>query len=119
VPLKYDGLDGTEIALSESQERMAVVVSPADAAAFRAAAARENLECVLVADVTDTGRLVMEWRGQRVVDIARDFLDSNGVRQTAAARVAAHRGAVFLKGSRSFALERCLPAALRAALSFH
>ena len=89
VPLKYDGLDGTEIALSESQERMAVVVAPADAAAFRAAAARENLECVLVADVTDSGRLIMEWRGQKVVDIARAFLDSNGVRQTAAARVAA------------------------------
>ncbi len=89
VPLKYDGLDGTEIALSESQERMAVVLEPKDVPAFLAAAKRENLEGVQVADVTDTGRLVMEWRGQRVVDIARDFLDTNGVTQTATAKVQA------------------------------
>ena len=89
VPLKYDGLDGTEIALSESQERMAVVLSPADVPSFLEAAARENLEAVAVADVTDSGRLVMEWRGQRVVDIARAFLDTNGVTQSAAARVLA------------------------------
>ena len=89
VPLKYDGLDGTEIALSESQERMAVVLDPKDVDAFKAAATRENLECVHVADVTDTGHLIMEWRGQKVVNIARDFLDSNGVRQTATAYIAA------------------------------
>lgn len=89
VPLKYEGLDGTEIALSESQERMAVVLAPVDVPAFLAAAARENLESVAVADVTDTGRLVMEWRGQRVVDISRAFLDTNGVTQTATARVLA------------------------------
>ncbi len=89
VPLKYDGLDGTEIALSESQERMAVVLEPKDVPAFLAAARRENLEAVLVADVTDTGRLIMEWRGQRVVDIARDFLDTNGVTQTSTAQVQA------------------------------
>ncbi|NBR43385.1 MAG: phosphoribosylformylglycinamidine synthase, partial [Verrucomicrobia bacterium] len=89
VPLKYDGLDGSEIALSESQERMAVVLEPKDVAAFLAAARRENLEAVQVADVTDSGRLIMEWRGQRVVDIARDFLDTNGVTQTASAKVLA------------------------------
>jgi len=89
VPLKYDGLDGSEIALSESQERMAVVLEPKDVPAFLAAARRENLEAVQVADVTDSGRLIMEWRGQRVVDIARDFLDTNGVTQTASAKVLA------------------------------
>lgn len=89
VPLKYDGLDGTEIALSESQERMAVVLEPKDVPAFLAAARRENLEAVAVADVTDSGRLIMEWRGQRVVDIARDFLDTNGVTQSATAKVLA------------------------------
>lgn len=89
VPLKYDGLDGTEIALSESQERMAVVLEPKDVTTFLEAARRENLEGVAVADVTDTGRLVMEWRGQRIVDISRDFLDTNGVTQTATARVVA------------------------------
>lgn len=89
VPLKYDGLDGTEIALSESQERMAVVLSPQDVAAFLQAAQTENLEAVAVAEVTNTGRLIMEWRGQRVVDIARDFLDTNGVMQTATVKVTA------------------------------
>ena len=87
VPLKYDGLDGTEIALSESQERMAVVLDPKDVDAFLKASAAENLEAVLVAEVTNTGRLIMEWRGQRVVDIARDFLDTNGVMQTATVKV--------------------------------
>jgi phosphoribosylformylglycinamidine synthase len=89
VPLKYDGLDGTEIALSESQERMAVVLDPKDVELFIAAAHRENLEAVVVADVTDTGRLIMEWRGQRIVDITRNFLDTNGVSQSAMASVVA------------------------------
>jgi phosphoribosylformylglycinamidine synthase len=65
------------------------VLHPKDVAAFLAAARRENLEAVHVADVTDSGRLIMEWRGQRVVDIARDFLDTNGVTQSATALVAA------------------------------
>jgi phosphoribosylformylglycinamidine synthase len=88
VPLKYDGLDGTEIALSESQERMAVVLDPTDLDAFLDEAAAENLEAVRVAVVTAEPRLRMSWRGQRIVDIARAFLDTNGVRQQAAARVA-------------------------------
>ncbi len=95
VPLKYDGLDGTEIALSESQERMAVVLDPADAEAFRAAAGRENLEAAAVAEVTATGRLEMIWRGDSIVSISREFLDSNGVRQTTRARVAAPAGPDF------------------------
>ena len=81
VPKKYDGLDGTELAISESQERMAVVVAPEDAAAFIAAAAEENLEATEVAEVIAEPRLVMHWRGNAIVDLERKFLDTNGVRQ--------------------------------------
>lgn len=88
VPLKYAGLDGTEIALSESQERMAVVLRSEDAPAFVAAATRENLDAVTVARVTARPALVMRWRGQTLVDLKRDFLDTNGVRQSARVRVA-------------------------------
>ena len=78
VPRKYDGLDGTELAISESQERMAVVVAPEDVAAFLAAADRENLAATVVATVTESPRLVMHWNGADVVNISREFLDSNG-----------------------------------------
>jgi phosphoribosylformylglycinamidine synthase len=88
VPKKYDGLDGTELAISESQERMAVCVDPADIDYFIAEADKENLECVKVADVTDSGRLVMTWRGKTIVDLSRAFLDTNGVQQSAKVRVA-------------------------------
>lgn len=81
VPKKYAGLDGTELAISESQERMAVVVDPNDADAFLAYAAEENLEAVKVATVTKEPRLVLMWRGKKVVDIARAFLDTNGAHQ--------------------------------------
>ena len=81
VPKKYAGLDGTELAISESQERMAVVVDPKDADAFLAYAAEENLEAVKVATVTKEPRLVLMWRGQKVVDSARAFLDTNGAHQ--------------------------------------
>ncbi|MDR2430022.1 MAG: phosphoribosylformylglycinamidine synthase, partial [Puniceicoccales bacterium] len=87
VPLKYDGLNGTELAISESQERMAVVLAPADVEKFRAAAARENIETAVVAHVTGTGRLRMSWRGQEIVNLRRDFLDTNGAKQSARARV--------------------------------
>ncbi len=83
VPKKYAGLDGTEIAISESQERMAVVVDPNDADAFLGYAAEENLEAVPVAAVTDIPRLVMKWRGNTIVDISREFLDTNGAHQEA------------------------------------
>ena len=89
LPKKYEGLDGTELAISESQERMAVVVRAADADAFIAYAAEENLEATIVADVTDKGRLVMRWRGDAIVDISRDFLDTNGVMQAKQADIAA------------------------------
>ena len=78
VPKKYEGLDGTELAISESQERMAVVVAPEDAARFLELAAAENLEATEVAEVTEAPRLVMHWNGQNIVDISREFLNSNG-----------------------------------------
>lgn len=78
VPKKYEGLDGTEIAISESQERMAVVVAPEDAEKFMAEAKKENLEATLVADVVDEPRLKMNWNGKTIVDLSRKFLNSNG-----------------------------------------
>jgi len=87
VPKKYEGLDGTELAISESQERMAVVVSETDAEAFIEASAMENLEATPVAFVTDSGRLVMRWRGKVIVDISREFLNTNGVKQEADVKV--------------------------------
>ena len=78
VPRKYEGLDGTELAISESQERMAVVVAPADTEAFIALAHEENLEATVVATVKAEPYLTMEWKGHRIVHIARDFLNSNG-----------------------------------------
>ena len=79
VPKKYEGLDGTELAISESQERMAVVVEAKDADRFMELAAAENLESTVVAKVTDKGRLTMHWNGKNIVDISRAFLDTNGV----------------------------------------
>ena len=81
VPKKYEGLDGTELAISESQERMAVVVAPEHVDEFMKYAAEENLEATIVAVATDTKRLVMHWRGQNIVNITRAFLDTNGVTQ--------------------------------------
>ena len=78
VPKKYDGLDGTELAISESQERMAVVVAPEDADKFRALASKENLESTPVAVVKSEPRLRMNWNGRTIVDISREFLNSNG-----------------------------------------
>ena len=81
VPKKYAGLDGTEIAISESQERMAVVVDPKDVAQFMAYAKEENLEATEVAVVTEEPRLVLKWRGKEIVNISRAFLDTNGAHQ--------------------------------------
>ena len=78
VPRKYEGLDGTELAISESQERMAVVVAPGDAERFLELAGEENLQACRVAVVTEEPRLVMVWNGDRIVDLSREFLDSNG-----------------------------------------
>ena len=78
VPKKYDGLDGTELAISESQERMAVVLAPEDVEAFMRAAYDENLEATVVAEVTEEPRLRMTWKGNTIVDLSREFLNSNG-----------------------------------------
>lgn len=87
VTKKYDGLDGTELAISESQERMAVVVSPHDADKFMALARSENLEATIVARVTEIPRLVMTWRGKTIVDVSREFLNSNGAEKHIAVKV--------------------------------
>ena len=81
VPKKYAGLDGTEIAISESQERMAVVVDPKDVEAFLGYAREENLEATKVAVVTEEPRLVLVWRGKEIVNLSRAFLDTNGAHQ--------------------------------------
>ena len=87
VPKKYAGLDGTEIAISESQERMALVVDPKNVDAMLAYAAEENLEAVPVAVVTESPRLVLNWRGKTIVDLSRAFLDTNGAHQETAVTV--------------------------------
>ena len=86
---KYDGLDGTELAIAESQERMAVLVDPADTDYFIREADRENLECVLVARVADHGRLIIRWRDTPIVSLSRDFLDTNGVQLSSRIEVTA------------------------------
>ena len=87
VRKKYEGLDGTELAISESQERMAVVVAPEDAETFMAAAQRENLEAYQVAVVTESPRMVMKWQGQTIADLSREFLNTNGAVKHAAVSV--------------------------------
>ena len=95
VRKKYEGLDGTELAISESQERMAVVVAPEHAAAFIAAAEKENLEAYQVAVVTESPRMVMNWQGHTIVDLSRAFLDTNGaVKHTSVQVEEKNRGAL-------------------------
>ena len=89
VTKKYEGLDGTELAISESQERMAVVLVPEDVDRFIKEADRENLEAAAVAVVTENPRLTMKWRGDTIVDLSREFLNTNGVTQTASAYITA------------------------------
>jgi len=89
VPVKYPGLDGTELAISESQERMAVVLDTGNLAAFLTEAEKENLSAVKIADVTDSGRVVMTWQGKVILDMDSDFLNSGGVRQSTKVVVAA------------------------------
>ncbi len=95
VPCKYLGLDGTEIAISESQERMACVIHPENAEQFLEFAAKENLEATIVARVTEAPRMVQTYRGQRVVDLSREFLDSNGAAKHAEVFVPSFDGADF------------------------
>ncbi len=87
VPKKYAGLDGTELAISESQERMAVVVDPKDVEEFLGYAAEENLEAIPVAEVTEEPRLVLNWRGNKIVNLKRAFLDTNGAHQETGVKV--------------------------------
>ncbi len=87
VPKKYEGLDGTELAISESQERMAVVLAPEDVETFLAAARAENLEATVVAHVTEEPRLRMHWKGSTIVDLSREFLNSNGAEKHTCVRV--------------------------------
>lgn len=89
VPKKYEGLDGTELAISESQERMAVVIAAKDLKAFMDAADEENLEATVVAEVSKDPHLVMYWRGEKIVDLSRAFLDTNGISQKADVEVEA------------------------------
>ena len=113
VPKKYEGLDGTELAISESQERMAVVVEARDSETFLKLAAAENLEATVVAKVTDNRRMRMAWRGKTIIDLARPFLDTNGAAQYAKAVIAAPNADAFF--TRPEPSDR--PAAVRAALS--
>ena len=96
VPVKYDGLNGTELAISESQERMAVVVAAEDEARFLALAQEENLEATRVARITEEPRLTMDWRGERIVDIRRSFIDSNGAQKHARASMEEPKVAIKL-----------------------
>ena len=100
VPRKYEGLDGTELAISESQERMAVVIDPADTEAFLALADAENLRATVVAEVREEPRLVMRWNGRTIVDVSREFLNSNGAEKHTEVHVAApeHSRAMPLAG---------------------
>jgi phosphoribosylformylglycinamidine synthase len=92
IPKKYDGLNGTELAISESQERMAVVISPEDEAQFLKYAEEENLEATRVAVVNDSGRVKMTWRGKTILDLSRDFINTNGAGQAATASVKSPAG---------------------------
>ncbi|MDR3020485.1 MAG: phosphoribosylformylglycinamidine synthase, partial [Treponema sp.] len=87
VPVKYEGLDGTELAISESQERMSIVVSKENASLFIELANEENLEAVIIAEVTQEKRMVMNWRGKTIVNLSRDFLNSNGASKQAKAQI--------------------------------
>ncbi|MGA2142026.1 MAG: AIR synthase-related protein, partial [Brevinematales bacterium] len=92
VPRKYEGLDGTELAISESQERMAVLVDRKDIKAFIEAASMENLEATVVAEVSEEKRIKMTWRGKLIVDISRDFLNTNGAKRHADVKVISPTG---------------------------
>ena len=100
VPKKYEGLDGTELAISESQERMAVVVEPQDVDTFLALASKENLQACPVAKVTEEPRLVMHWNGNTIVNISREFLNSNGAeKHICAAPAQPHSFSKVISGS--------------------
>lgn len=107
VPKKYEGLDGTELAISESQERMAVALAPDDVDDFIAMARAENVEATPVAVVTEEPRVRMEWRGDTIVDISREFLNSNGAPKQASVRVDAPEDSSFAENALDRAFEAC------------
>ena len=113
VRKKYDGLDGTELAISESQERMAVVVAPEDTEALIAAAERENLEAYPVAVVTEAPRMVMHWKGQKIADLSREFLNTNGAVKHASVSVGQKDRSAF--GQESFKTLREMASSLKCA----
>ena len=99
VPVKYQGLNGTELAISESQERMSVVVSPNDVEAFLHYCNQENIEATVIATVTDDNRLIMTWQGKEIVNISRNFINTNGVRQKMKAVVSSPKAGVLKRGA--------------------
>ena len=101
VPKKYEGLDGTELAISESQERMAVVVSSKNEELFKKLAREENLEATTVARVTDDGRMRMTWRGNEILNLSREFLNTNGAKQTADVKIKGDAKNVFVMSGKS------------------
>lgn len=101
VPVKYEGLDGTEIALSESQERMAVVIDPKDFEEFKNYCNTENVEVTHVADITDTGRLIMKWQDKEILNISRAFLDTNGVQGETKVYIEAPKEETYFKNNTS------------------
>lgn len=101
VKKKYEGLDGTELAISESQERMAVVISPENVATFMAYCDHENLEVSEVAKVTDDGRLIMVWNGQEILNLSRAFLDTNGVKGKTSVKVSSPSSETFFKSTKT------------------
>lgn len=99
VPVKYDGMDGGEIALSESQERMAVVIDRENLEQFMELVESEDLEASVIAEVTDKGRLQMTWKGKQIIDIDRDFLNTNGIRKKAEVKISMPKGEIYLHRS--------------------
>jgi len=97
VPKKYQGLDGTELAISESQERMAIVIDPKDLEMVKGYCHDENVEASVVADVEDHGRFIMKWQGKEIFNISRDFIETNGVMKSARVKVNHPKGNYFSK----------------------
>ena len=108
VPKKYDGLDGTELAISESQERMAVVVAKEDVEKFSKLAEEENIESTVVAEVTKEPRMKMYWRGKLIVDLSREFLNTNGSTKVSNAKIDKPQGLEEYFNKTSYANENCI-----------
>lgn len=106
VPKKYQGLDGTELAISESQERMAIVINPKDLDLIEKACSKENVEATVVAKVEDHGRFIMKWQGKEIFNISRAFIETNGVMKQASVKVKEPTGTYFTKDTQGSIKER-------------